>query len=89
MSFMQEIWRAWTRNPHDPLVGGFEITPDDGADLPNRVRAINVTTSGIVRVTMLDGSIVPWHVTAGIAFPVRATKVWATGTTAAGIRGGY
>lgn len=75
------------RRPSDPPVTVFDITPDDGADLPHVTTALNVSTPGTVRVTTLDGSIADLTVTAGYAFPVCARRVWQTGTSATGLRG--
>ena len=63
------------------------IVPDDAQDLTRATRAINVISSGLVRVTTTSGDVADVYIAAGIAFPVRATRVWATGTTASGIRG--
>lgn len=61
------------------------VTPDDATDLSQPSRAINVAQSGFVRVTTTGGSTVAVYIAAGIGFPVRATRVWATGTDATGI----
>lgn len=63
-----------------------EITPDDAADLAEITSALNVGTPGQVRVTMQDGTIGDVFVSAGVVFPLRAARVWATGTTASDIR---
>jgi hypothetical protein len=61
------------------------VVPDDAADLPRAGRALNVAVSGNVRLTTVDGTTATIHIAAGIAFPVRAQRIWATGTTATGI----
>lgn len=61
------------------------VIPDDAADLPQTSRALNVTQSGTVHVTTTGGTTATLFIAAGIGFPVRATRVWATGTTATGI----
>lgn len=61
------------------------VTPDDATDLPLASRALNVASSGSVAVTTVDGTTATVYVSAGIAFPVRARRIWATGTTATGI----
>lgn len=61
------------------------VTPDDGNDLPWVTRAISVATSGMVRVTTTDGSQGEIFVAAGVPFPIRAARIWATGTTATGL----
>ena len=61
------------------------VTPDDTNDLPDASRCINVAGSGAVRVTTVAGDTETIYVAAGITFPVRAARIWATGTTATGI----
>lgn len=63
------------------------VTPSDTTDLVRTTRAINVATAGTVRVTTSDGSTGDVFVAAGITFPIRATRIHATGTSATGIRG--
>ncbi|SFR19308.1 spike base protein, RCAP_Rcc01079 family [Poseidonocella sedimentorum] len=62
-----------------------EVTPDDNADLPVASRCCNVTTSGTLRITTVHGDTATLFVAAGIAFPIRARRIWATGTDATGI----
>ncbi len=61
------------------------VTPDDATDLSQACRALNVASSGTVAITTIGGTTATVYVAAGIAFPVRAQRVWATGTTATGI----
>ncbi|MEM9756716.1 MAG: hypothetical protein AAF914_12015 [Pseudomonadota bacterium] len=68
-----------------PATSLASVTPDDGTDLPNVSRAIAVATSGMVRVTAADGTQGEVFVAAGVPFPIRVARVWATGTTATGI----
>ena len=75
------------RRPTDPAIRIFEITPDDDSDLAHVTIALNVATPGAVRVTTEDGSTSDVMVHPGDAFPLRARRVWATGTTATGLRG--
>lgn len=75
------------RSPAEPAVAVFDIVPDDGADLARATTALNVATPGSVRVTTVDGSVADVTIHPGQAFPVRAARVWLTGTTATGIRG--
>lgn len=64
-----------------------EIVPDDLVDQTRATRAINVVAAGVVRMITVDGVQSDLFIAAGIAFPVRASRVLATGTTATGIRG--
>lgn len=71
----------------DPATTIFDITPDDGADLATVTTAINVATPGTIRVTTIDGTTADLTVIRGEIFPIRARRVWQTGTTATGICG--
>ncbi|ALG88953.1 MAG: hypothetical protein CL814_08520 [Confluentimicrobium sp.] len=64
-----------------------EIIPDDATDLARVTRALNVAQAGLVRLITLSGDQSDVFIGAGVAFPIRATRVMATGTTATGIRG--
>lgn len=75
------------RRPSDPAITIFDITPDDGKDLMQSTTALNVATPGTVRITTVDGSTSDITVHPGVAFPVRARRVWLTGTSATGLRG--
>jgi hypothetical protein len=68
-----------------PAIRVMPVTPDDTVDLGRASRAINVATAGTVQITTVAGDTAIISVAAGIAFPVRARRIWATGTTATGI----
>lgn len=84
---MPDPFSSRSRRPADPPVTVFDITPNDGADLPQSTIALNVATPGTVRVTTVDGSTSDVEIRAGESFPLRVKRVWLTGTTATGIRG--
>lgn len=72
--------------PISPARGGAQITPDDGASLPQVTRAVYIGQGGDVSVTLADGdTIVLEGVPAGSLLPIRASAVQATGTSAGGI----
>ena len=75
------------RTPAEPAVTLIDVTPDDGTDLPVVTVALNVATPGTVRVTTADGSTSDVTIHPGHVFPIRARRVWLTGTSATGIRG--
>lgn len=59
------------------------ITPSDADDLPNVPRAIYIGTAGNVKVQMVSGHTVTLsNVQAGVIYPIRVRKVFATDTTA-------
>ena len=84
---MSDKFAARHRSPSDPATTVFEITPDDTSDLAQATTALNVATPGVVRVTTVDGSVSDITVHPGHSFPIRARRIWLTGTTATGLRG--
>ena len=85
----EDLYSAFARVPSLPASAVETITPNDSVDLPLVTLALNVATPGNVRVTTRAGDVVDVEVAAGVAFPLRVSRVWATGTTATGIRGLY
>lgn len=65
----------------------FSITPSDSVDLTKPVRGVSITVSGTIKITKYDGSTDTLTFPAGGPFPMRAQRVWATGTTATGLVG--
>lgn len=84
---MSDPFSTRTRSPADPAETLFDILPDDTADLPRPTLALNVASPGTVRVTTVDGSTETLTLQPGLAFPVRARRVWQSGTSATGIKG--
>lgn len=85
----EDIFASFTRAPRLPASSVEEIVPDDAVDLAHVTLALNVATPGTVRVTTHSGEETTVHLAAGVAFPLRVRRVWASGTTATGIRGLY
>lgn len=75
-----------TRRPSDPPITILAVMPDDATDLPFLSTALSVATPGQVRVSTPDGTVSDISLVPGQAFPIRARRVWSTGTTATGIR---
>ncbi|KAF0677454.1 spike base protein, RCAP_Rcc01079 family [Profundibacterium mesophilum] len=84
---MSDRFSEFTSGLTGPASQIFAIVPDDGADLAQATRAINVAQGGAVTLTTIDGTTGTIHVAAGMAFPVRARRIHATGTDATGITG--
>lgn len=82
---MIDTFESFGTGLESPATRIVEITPDDTADIFYASRAVNVATSGSLRVTTTGGDTGTVHVTAGVAFPLRVTRIWQTGTTATGI----
>lgn len=82
---MTDPFAMYQAGLESPAVHLNDVVPNDTADLDVTSRALNVAVSGNVRVTTLGGETATVYIAAGSAFPVRATRIWATGTNAAGI----
>lgn len=82
---MSDPFKNYTPGLESPATLLEAITPNDDVDIAMPSRALNVQQSGTLRVTTTDGDTATLFVAAGICFPVRAARVWATGTTALGI----
>jgi hypothetical protein len=73
-----------------PATRWFAITPNDGADLAIKPRALYVGGAGNVAISNAEGdSAVLVAVPAGTQLSVRPDRVLNTGTTATGIVGLY
>lgn len=79
---VNEYGVGWTA----PAIDAGSVTPNDSADLSKPARALYIGAGGDVKVTTEGGSDVTFtDVVGGTILPVRVTKVFATGTTAADI----
>lgn len=74
-----------------PSAAGYSswpITPSDTANLPRIADSLYVGVAGNVRLIAVDGEDTTFqNLAAGSILPIRALKVWATGTTATGLVG--
>lgn len=82
---MSDVFANLATGLESPATYIQSVTPNDSTDLPRAGRALNVAATGSVRLTTVDGTTDTVYVAAGVAFPVRARRIWATGTTATGI----
>ncbi|MEM6481216.1 MAG: hypothetical protein AAF922_04420 [Pseudomonadota bacterium] len=80
-----DMFADYSSGLESPASHAFDAVPSDTNDLPSVGRAVNVATTGTVRLTTSAGDTVTITVVAGVAFPIRAKRVWATGTTATGV----
>ncbi len=84
---MSDKFANTTPGLSSPAASVFAITANDSADLAQFTRALNVATSGAVHLETVEGDEATVFIAAGIAFPVRAKRIFATGTTATGLVG--
>lgn len=82
---MTDIFKNHGSGLESPATRAHAIEPSDSADLVLASRALNVAQSGLVRVTTTGETTAQIYIAAGVPFPIRAVRVWATGTTATGI----
>ncbi len=75
--------------PNGPAVGASAIAPSDANTIPV-TRGIYVGTAGDLKADFVNGGTVTLKgLAAGIVHPLRLTRVYATGTSAADIVGLY
>lgn len=73
---------------NDPNIGGFAVTPSDDNELVYITRHIYVGTTGHLKVTMYDDTVLTFNnLLQGVRHEIRAKKIHSTGTTATGILG--
>ena len=66
----------------------FNITPNDGADLPKPIQGLYVGVAGIVYYIGMDGAtIILTGALAGTTYPFAMRRVLASGTTATNLVG--
>ena len=75
---------------NSPSDTAFAITANDATDLAYSTRGLYVGVKGDVKVDLAkSGTITFKNLAAGVFHPIRAKKVYATGTTATDIIGVY
>jgi hypothetical protein len=85
---MSDGFKDYQPGLESPAGHAAAITPSDSLALVDATRAIYVGGAGALRVTMVSGAVVTLAVVqAGQIYPLRVTKVMATGTTATGLVG--
>ena len=85
---MADFFATYTDGIAAPARTMFAITPSDSTDLTNTPKAIYVGTAGTISMIGVGDTVaVSLTVQSGAIIPVRAKRVNATGTTAAGLVG--
>lgn len=82
---MKDPYAGFQPGLESPATRLVAVEPDDSADLVWTTRALGVAQAGMVRVTTQNGDTGEIFIAAGVPFPIRVRRVWATGTTATGI----
>ena len=87
---MNDVFEDHAQSLTSPVTAAETISPSDTTDLTQATRALYVGVGGELAVQMLSGDVVTLNnVQAGVLYPLRARRVMATGTTAAGLIGFY
>ena len=84
---MPNRFSSFTDTASMPAVGSFAVTPSNGADLTEQIRAITISGAGTVSWVGADGAT---YNTASLppgTYEIAAVRIRATGTTATGITG--
>lgn len=79
----------WTTSFGSPVaLDGFDVTPNDGADLAVPARGLYVGGGGTLKYDTIKGTTLTLTgVVAGSVLPIAAKRIYATGTTCTGIKG--
>jgi hypothetical protein len=80
-----DLFAQHTPGLESPATRIAEVVPNDATPLAFATRAIAAETSGHVQVVTVGGDTGRVFLVAGVPFPIRATHVMATGTTASGL----
>ena len=84
---MADSFDTYRKSLDAPADSAAIITPADGADLANATRAILLSAAGTITVDMAgSGTNIALPLQAGIN-PIRATRIYSTGTDAVTIVG--
>lgn len=87
---MADTFASWQAGLESPAEHAVEITPSNDTDLANTTRGVYAGVSGDLKVDTVGGSTVTFvGLAAGIIHPIRARRVYATGTDATDIIGVY
>lgn len=71
------------RNPIFPAIGAYAVTASDSVDFLDTdkgCRALVVTTAGAYKITTDQDEDVTIQIAAGVPFPIKAKRVWSTGS---------
>ena len=83
-----DTFRDFNAGLTGPICGGFDIQPDDDADVESVTRGLMVTGAGDVTVILKNGETLTLPALApGVVYPIRVSRALDSGTTATGIKG--
>ena len=87
---MSDTYASHASGLESPGSHAFAVTPNNDADLAVVTRGVYVGGTGTLKVTMLGGEEVTFTgLAAGMIHPIRASRIWSTGTSATGVIGIY
>lgn len=78
---------AYQHGQNAPALAAYAVTPSDGADLPETIRAVSLNAGGTLSYVGLDGATYTTAALPAGTYALSASRIRATGTTATGITG--
>lgn len=85
-----DIFETRGRDLDSPIENAFAVSPNNSTDLTAVTRGVYVGVSGDLKVDTSQGDTVTFVALAsGVIHPIRAKRIYATGTTATNIVGVY
>lgn len=79
-----DLWVAYSNEVGPTANDAAVVTPSDSTDLTYVTRWIRSETAGVIKLTTKAGSAVVLKFAAGETRAIRASRIWATGTTVTG-----
>lgn len=84
---MPDPFKSMARPLNGPAIGSINVTPSDGTNLASPIRAITLGVGGSLAWINSDGVAQSTAALPAGTYPLLATRILATGTTAAGLTG--
>ena len=84
---MPDPFKSMARPLNGPAIGSINVTPSDGTNLATPIRAITLAVGGTLAWINSDGLSQATAALPAGTYPLLATRILATGTTATGLTG--
>ncbi len=84
---MPDHFKSTARSITSPALGAFVVSPSDSTNLASPIRAITLNAAGTLAWLNEDGVAQATALLPAGTYPLIATRILATGTTAAGLTG--
>lgn len=84
---MKDTFKIYGSTLTGPAIAAYAITPDDGVDLVQAIRMVTLNAGGTLSYVGKDGATYATAALPAGSYPLFASRIRSTGTTATGITG--